>query len=118
MSRPGVARGLRFYSSRRQHTGYWRDWSSDVCSSDLEEDVASFKQTEGCCYSARDLAVVRARQRGVPVVLGSATPALETYHNATSGRYQLIELPERINEIGRASCREGVSISVGAVSLK
>jgi primosomal protein N' (replication factor Y) len=62
-----------------------------------EEHDTSLKQTEGFCYSARDLAVVRASQRGVPVVLGSATPALESYHNATSGRYALIELAERIN---------------------
>ncbi|HYC44551.1 MAG TPA: primosomal protein N' [Burkholderiales bacterium] len=63
-----------------------------------EEHDASFKQTEGFCYSARDLAVVRASQREVPVVLASATPALESYYNATSGRYVLVELPERINE--------------------
>jgi primosomal protein N' (replication factor Y) len=62
-----------------------------------EEHDASFKQTEGFCYSARDLAVARASQRAVPVVLGSATPSLETYHNATTGRYELLELPERIN---------------------
>ncbi|MGH8703745.1 MAG: DEAD/DEAH box helicase, partial [Burkholderiales bacterium] len=47
-----------------------------------EEQDSSFKLGEGFRYSARDLAVVRARQRGVPVVLASATPALETYHNA------------------------------------
>ncbi len=62
-----------------------------------EEHDTSLKQTEGFCYSARDLAVVRASQRAVPVVLGSATPALESYHNAATGRYTLIELPERIN---------------------
>jgi len=62
-----------------------------------EEHDASFKQNEGFRYSARDLAVVRARQRGVPVVLGSATPALETYHNAASGRYALARLSRRIN---------------------
>ena len=62
-----------------------------------EEHDTSLKQTEGFCYSARDLAVVRASQCGVPVVLGSATPALESYHNATTGRYALVELPERIN---------------------
>jgi primosomal protein N' (replication factor Y) len=61
-----------------------------------EEQDSSFKQAEGLRYSARDLAVVRARQRGVPIVLGSATPALETYHNAVSGRYALLTLPERI----------------------
>ena len=54
-----------------------------------EEQDASFKQAEGLRYSARDLAIARARQRGVPVVLGSATPALETYHNAVTGRYGL-----------------------------
>lgn len=62
-----------------------------------EEHDTSLKQTEGCCYSARDLAVVRGRQRDVPVVLGSATPALESYYNAIVGRYALVELPERIN---------------------
>jgi primosomal protein N' (replication factor Y) (superfamily II helicase) len=62
-----------------------------------EEHDASFKQTEGFCYSARDVAVVRARQRDVPVILGSATPALETYYNAIKGRYVLLELPLRIN---------------------
>ena len=61
-----------------------------------EEHDASFKQSEGFRYSARDLAVVRARQRGVPVVLGSATPALETYHNAQTGRYALLSLTRRI----------------------
>ena len=62
-----------------------------------EEHDGSFKQTEGFCYSARDLAVTRAHQRGVPVVLGSATPSLETYANAKSGRYDLLDLPQRIN---------------------
>jgi primosomal protein N' (replication factor Y) len=62
-----------------------------------EEHDASYKQSDGFRYSARDLAVVRARQRDVPVVLGSATPALETWHNARGGRYQLTTLPHRIN---------------------
>lgn len=62
-----------------------------------EEHDASFKQSDGFRYSARDVAVVRARQRGVPIVLGSATPALETWHNAVSGRYALAQLPRRIN---------------------
>ncbi len=62
-----------------------------------EEHDASFKQSEGFRYSARDLAVVRARQRGVPIVLGSATPALETWHNAATQRYALTQLPKRIN---------------------
>lgn len=62
-----------------------------------EEHDASYKQMDGLRYSARDLAVVRAQQRGVPVILGSATPALETYYNAETGRYRLLELPQRIN---------------------
>jgi primosomal protein N' (replication factor Y) len=60
-----------------------------------EEHDASYKQMEGLRYSARDVAIWRARQRGVPIVLGSATPALETWRNAQAGRYGLLELPER-----------------------
>lgn len=60
-----------------------------------EEHDASYKQQEGARYSARDLAVWRARQRGAAVVLGSATPSLETWRAAQGGRYRLLELPER-----------------------
>jgi primosomal protein N' (replication factor Y) len=60
-----------------------------------EEHDASFSQQEGLRYSARDLAVLRARQRSIPVVLGSATPSLESWHNAQCGRYRLITLPAR-----------------------
>jgi primosomal protein N' (replication factor Y) (superfamily II helicase) len=60
-----------------------------------EEHDASYKQQEGFRYSARDLAVVRARGAGVPVVLGSATPSLETLGNASSGRYLKHVLPQR-----------------------
>lgn len=62
-----------------------------------EEHDTSFKQSDGFRYSARDLAVVRAQQRGVPIVLGSATPALETWLNAKTNRYALLRLPNRIN---------------------
>ena len=61
-----------------------------------EEHDASYKQAEGFRYSARDLAVVRAQQCNVPVVLGSATPALESYSNAAGGRYRLLTLESRI----------------------
>jgi len=61
---------------------------------DEEHDV-SFKQQEGLRYSARDLAVFMARQRGVPIVLGSATPALESYQNACSGRFGHLHLSTR-----------------------
>ena len=60
-----------------------------------EEHDASFKQQEGFRYSARDLAVWRARQLDIPVILGSATPSLETLANVESGRYEVIRLPER-----------------------
>ena len=60
-----------------------------------EEHDASFKQQDGLRYSARDVAVWRGRQRDVPVVLGSATPSLESFHHATAGRYRKLDLPER-----------------------
>jgi len=60
-----------------------------------EEHDPSFKQQDGFRYSARDVAVVRAQKAGVPVVLGSATPALESLANAAAGRYTRLELPER-----------------------
>ncbi len=60
-----------------------------------EEHDASYKQQEGVRYSARDVAVWRARQRDVPVVLGSATPSLETWYHAKSERYALQTLSQR-----------------------
>jgi primosomal protein N' (replication factor Y) (superfamily II helicase) len=62
-----------------------------------EEHDGSFKQQEGLRYSARDLAVKRAREIDIPLVLGSATPSLESLRNATLGRYQHLHLPERTN---------------------
>ena len=62
-----------------------------------EEHDASFKQQDGLRYSARDVAIFRANQRGVPIVLGSATPSLESYYNAQSGRYTLLRLSQRAN---------------------
>ena len=60
-----------------------------------EEHDSSFKQQDGLRYSARDVAIFRANQRGVPIVLGSATPSLESYHNAQSGRYRMLKLTGR-----------------------
>jgi primosomal protein N' (replication factor Y) len=60
-----------------------------------EEHDPSFKQTEGFRYSARDLAVVRARRAGCPVVLGSATPSLESLRNVEAGRYRQLRLDRR-----------------------
>ncbi|MCW5609363.1 MAG: primosomal protein N' [Rubrivivax sp.] len=61
-----------------------------------EEHDPSFKQQEGARYSARDLAVWRAAQRGVPVLLGSATPSLESWQRALQGRYRRVEMAARI----------------------
>ncbi|MCX7898388.1 MAG: primosomal protein N' [Rhodocyclaceae bacterium] len=63
-----------------------------------EEHDPSYKQQEGFLFSARDLAVWRARQRQTPIVLGSATPALESYHHALTHRYRLLTLPARVGE--------------------
>jgi len=60
-----------------------------------EEHDASFKQQEGLRYSARDVAVRRAQLLGIPVVLGSATPSLESYANTKQGRYAFAELKTR-----------------------
>ncbi|HET9160624.1 MAG TPA: primosomal protein N', partial [Caulobacteraceae bacterium] len=60
-----------------------------------EEHDASYKQEEGFIYHARDLAVARAKIEDAPVVLASATPSLETLHNAQSGRYGWLRLADR-----------------------
>jgi len=61
-----------------------------------EEHDPSFKQQEGARYSARDLAVYRARSEQVPVLLGSATPSLESWQHAEQGRYRRIRLAQRV----------------------
>ena len=60
-----------------------------------EEHDSSFKQQEGLRYSARDVAVYRAKLAGCPVVLGTATPSLESWYNYRQGRYERLELAER-----------------------
>jgi primosomal protein N' (replication factor Y) len=60
-----------------------------------EEHDGSYKQQDGFRYNARDLALVRAQQAGVPVILGSATPSLESLSNCYSGRYRLHTLSQR-----------------------
>jgi primosomal protein N' (replication factor Y) len=60
-----------------------------------EEHDASYKQQDGLRYHARDLAVVRAREENTPLILGTATPALETLNNALSGKYQHLQLQQR-----------------------
>jgi len=63
-----------------------------------EEHDHSYKQEETPRYHARDVAVMRAKIAGAVVVLGSATPSLETYYNAQQGKYRLLELSERIEQ--------------------
>jgi primosomal protein N' (replication factor Y) len=86
---------------------------------DEEHDI-SFKQQEGFRYHARDLSVMRARQAAVPVLLGSATPSLESLFNMQRGRYQRLCLPNRVGnavpppievlDVRRQPMEEGLSI--------
>ncbi len=61
-----------------------------------EEHEGSFKQQNAPRYHARDVGMVRAKEAGAVILLGTATPALETWHNARAGRYALLRLPERV----------------------
>jgi primosomal protein N' (replication factor Y) (superfamily II helicase) len=61
-----------------------------------EEHEATYRQQESPGYNGRDTAIVRAQKEAATVVLGSATPSLESYHNARNGKYQLLNLPDRI----------------------
>jgi primosomal protein N' (replication factor Y) len=70
-----------------------------------EEHDGSYKQEESPRYHGRDVAVVRARMAGALVVLGSATPAMESYHNAQIGRYTLISLAKRVLDRPMAAVR-------------
>ena len=63
-----------------------------------EEHEHSYKQEEAPRYHARDVAVVRGQRESATVVLGSATPSMESYHNAKRGRYRLLELPNRADD--------------------
>ncbi len=70
-----------------------------------EEHDLSYKQQEGIRYSARDLAVLRAKIEQVPVILGSATPSFETLNHANNGRYQWLKLRSRTNHNPMPSLR-------------
>ena len=63
-----------------------------------EEQDSSYKQEEAPRYHARDVAVMRAKMAGATVVLGSATPSLESYYNARKNKYALLELPDRVEQ--------------------
>jgi primosomal protein N' (replication factor Y) len=62
-----------------------------------EEHESSYRQQESPYYNARDVAIVRAQKESATVVLGSATPSLESFHNAHKGKYHFVTLPERVN---------------------
>ncbi|RZA31474.1 MAG: primosomal protein N', partial [Lysobacteraceae bacterium] len=70
-----------------------------------EEHDASYKQQDGIRYHARDFALVRAKALGVPVVLGSATPSLESLNNALGGRYRHLRLGQRAGDARPPSVR-------------
>jgi primosomal protein N' (replication factor Y) len=92
-----------------------------------EEHEHSYKQEEAPRYHARDVAIVRGRMEAAPVVLGSATPSLESYYNAQRGKYTLLELPERVDDQKlprvrvidmRQAMRKGKSIPIFSAQLK
>ena len=70
-----------------------------------EEHDGSYKQSEAPRYHARDLAVVRAHAQGAVCVLGSATPSLESWHNAANGKFRLLRLPDRVGGASLPSVR-------------
>ena len=70
-----------------------------------EEHDSSFKQQDGFRYSARDIAVLRARRLNIPVLLASATPSLESVHNADRGQYRALYLNRRIGTAGQPGMR-------------
>ncbi|MGB2179971.1 MAG: primosomal protein N' [Porticoccaceae bacterium] len=70
-----------------------------------EEHDPSYKQQDGFKYSARDLAVIRAQRENIPVILGSATPSLESLNNCIEGRYQHLTLTQRANNAAAPSWR-------------
>jgi primosomal protein N' (replication factor Y) len=61
-----------------------------------EEHESSYKQDDKFCYNARDLALMRGKIENCPVILGSATPSLETFHNFTLGKHERLDLPKRV----------------------
>ncbi|MFT5320728.1 MAG: primosomal protein N' (replication factor Y) [Pseudohongiellaceae bacterium] len=70
-----------------------------------EEHDASYKQQDGFRYSGRDLAIYRARQLDIPVILGTATPSLESLNNALAGRFQYLQLTERAGDASHPEYR-------------
>ena len=75
-----------------------------------EEHDGSFKQQEGMAYSARDAALLLAQELSIPIVLGSATPSLESWRQAQDGNYRRLNLPERIARQSTPMCAEIVDM--------
>ncbi|MDB6066655.1 MAG: priA [Pedosphaera sp.] len=92
-----------------------------------EEHEHTYKQEESPRYHARDVAIVRGRMEGATVVLGSATPSMESFYNCGRGKYTLLEMPERVDNIKmpivrvvdmRQAMRKGKSIPIFSPQLK
>ncbi|MCB5185774.1 primosomal protein N' [Methylobacillus gramineus] len=81
-----------------------------------EEHDTSYKQQDSMRYHARDVALVRAQRRNIPILLGSATPALETWHNAQTGRYGLLSMQERA--VSQSQLPKVVCVDVSKVELQ
>lgn len=144
---PGRVRSLHSGLSDRQRWQHWEDGrqgradivlgTRSAVFADLprlglvivdEEHDSSYKQQDGWRYSARDIAVKRAADRRCPVILGSATPSLDSLHNAKQGRYQLLKLrqragnaceaPIRLLDIRQQSLQQGLSEALLAATEK
>jgi primosomal protein N' (replication factor Y) len=92
-----------------------------------EEHEHTYKQEEAPRYHARDVAIVRGRMEGAPVVLGSATPSMESFYNSKRGKYTLLELTQRVDDQKmpavrvvdmRQAMRRGKSIPIFSPQLK
>lgn len=92
-----------------------------------EEHEHTYKQEEAPRYHARDVAVMRAKMEGATVVLGSATPSIESYYNCTQGKYRLLELPHRADDKKmpvvrvvdmRTTVRKGMHIPIFSPQLR
>jgi primosomal protein N' (replication factor Y) (superfamily II helicase) len=92
-----------------------------------EEHEHTYKQEESPRYHARDVAIVRGQMEGATVVLGSATPSMESFYNCGRGKYTLLEMPERVDNIKmpivrvvdmRQSARRGQGIPIFSPQLK
>jgi primosomal protein N' (replication factor Y) (superfamily II helicase) len=92
-----------------------------------EEHEHTYKQEEAPRYHARDVAIVRGQMEGATVVLGSATPSMESFYNCGRGKYTLLEMPERVDNVKmpavrvvdmRQSARRGQGIPIFSPQLK